>query len=129
MAIIPIGSGNGLARHLNIPLDIINAINCINKQQCIQMDTIAVNDKAILGIGGYGFDAVVAEKFDKHHRRGLKAYIYLVFREFFKFNPINVSIDLDGKVKTLIGISLYNCKFFTIRKWFHLIPKIRCHGR
>ena len=49
----------------------------------------------------YGFDAIIAEKFDKHHRRGLRGYIYLVIREFFKYNPINVSIDVDGKVRTL----------------------------
>ena len=65
------------------------------------MDTVLVNDKTFLGVGGYGFDAVIAKKFDTHTRRGLRGYIYLIAREFFKYNPINVSIDLDGKVKTL----------------------------
>lgn len=101
LAIIPIGSGNGLARHLHIPLNIKDAIECINKDQSIQMDTVKVNDKAFLGVGGYGFDAVIAKEFDTHHRRGLRGYIYVIIREFFKYNPINVSIDLDGKVKTL----------------------------
>ena len=101
LAILPIGSGNGLARHLNIPLDIKEAIECINKNQSIKMDTVLVNDKTFLGVGGYGFDAVIAKKFDTHTRRGLRGYAYLIIREFFKYNPINVSIDLDGKVKTL----------------------------
>lgn len=101
MAIIPAGSGNGLARHLNIPLDHKEAICCINENQSIAMDTVLVNDKSFLGVGGYGFDAVIAQKFDTYHRRGLRGYISLIIREFFKYNPINVSIDLDGKVKTL----------------------------
>lgn len=101
LAIIPVGSGNGLARHLHIPLQIPRAIQCINQNKTISMDTVKVNEKSFLGVGGVGFDAVVAEKFDKHGKRGFRAYIYLVLREFFKYNPINVSIDLDGKVKTL----------------------------
>ena len=101
LAILPAGSGNGLARHLNIPLNLKDAILCINKNQAIKMDTVLVNDKSFLGIGGYGFDAVIAKKFDTHHKRGLRGYAYLIIREFFRYNPINVSIDLDGKVKSL----------------------------
>jgi len=101
LAIIPIGSGNGLARHLNIPLNVKDAILCINEGRAIQMDTVKVNDKAFLGVGGYGFDAVVAKEFDKGPKRGLIGYIRTIIREFFKYNPLNVSIDVDGKVKTL----------------------------
>lgn len=101
LAILPIGSGNGLARHLHIPLNVKDAIECINRDLSIKMDTVLVNDKSFLGVGGYGFDAVIAKKFDTHTRRGLRGYVYLIIREFFKYNPINVSIDLDGKVKTL----------------------------
>lgn len=101
LAIIPAGSGNGLARHLKIPMNMKDAIKCINDSNAIKMDTVKVNDKSFLGVGGYGFDAVIAKKFDTHHKRGLRGYIYLIIKEFFKYNPINVSIDLDGKVKTL----------------------------
>lgn len=101
LAILPVGSGNGLARHLNIPLSIAEAIKNINKSKMIEMDTVKVNDKSFLGVGGYGFDAVVAKKFDTHTKRGLRGYVYLAIREFFKYNPINVSIDMDGSIKTL----------------------------
>ena len=101
MAIIPVGSGNGLARHLNIPLNVKDAILCINEGKYIQMDTVKVNNKAFIGIGGYGFDAVVAKEFDKGKRRGLFGYVLTVIRELFKYNPLNVSIDIDGQVKSL----------------------------
>ena len=76
LAILPTGSGNGLARHLKIPMDITEAIKCINDSNAIKMDTVLVNDKSFLGVGGYGFDAVIAKKFDTHTRRGLRGYMY-----------------------------------------------------
>ena len=101
LAIIPVGSGNGLARHLKIPLDVKDAIHCINDNEYIHMDTVKVNEKRFLGVGGYGFDAIVAKEFDTGSKRGLWGYILTIFREFFKYNPLNVSIDVDGKVKSL----------------------------
>jgi diacylglycerol kinase (ATP) len=96
LAIIPAGSGNGLARHLNIPLNLKKAIQCINANYSIQMDTVLVNDKPFLGTGGFGFDAWIARKFDEHHARGFATYIKLVCKEYFKYSPKNISIDTDG---------------------------------
>ena len=101
IAILPCGSGNGLARHLNIPMNIQKAIECINNDSSIRMDTVLVNDKPFLGIGGYGFDAIIAKKFDNYHKRGFWSYVKLVIREFAKYNPINVSVDLNGEIKTM----------------------------
>ena len=70
LAILPTGSGNGLARHLKIPLNLIEAIQSINEQNASVMDTVLVNDKPFLGVGGYGFDALIAKKFDEYHTRG-----------------------------------------------------------
>ena len=101
LAIIPIGSGNGLARHMHIPLTIKKAIYCINNQHEITMDTVLVNEQAFLGISGYGFDALVAKKFVGSSKRGFMSYLKIVLREFFKYNPINISVDANGQVKKL----------------------------
>jgi len=101
LAILPCGSGNGLARHMGIPVNIPKAIECINKEASIRMDTVLVNDKPFLGIGGYGFDAIVAKKFDSYHKRGFWSYVKLVLREFMRYNPINISVDLNGEIKTM----------------------------
>jgi len=123
LAIIPTGSGNGLARHLKIPIDIKEAILCINDNIAIKMDTVKVNNKSFLGVAGYGFDAVIAKKFDTHTKRGLRGYIYLIFREFFKYNPINVSIDIDGKVKTLPVVLLTVANSSQFGNGFTISPK------
>ena len=101
LAIIPLGSGNGLARHMKIPLKIKEAIECINSGNRIEMDTLKVNNKPILGFGGYGFDALIAKKFEGSSKRGFTSYIKLVLKEVFKYNPINVSIDANGQVRKL----------------------------
>lgn len=101
LAILPAGSGNGLARHLNIPLDIPKAIQCINENYSIKMDTVLVNDKPFLGIGGYGFDALIAKKFDEHHTRGFKSYIKLVCREYFNYVPKKISFDMNGVTRNV----------------------------
>jgi diacylglycerol kinase (ATP) len=99
LAILPIGSGNGLARHMRIPLNIPKAIQCINESHSIAMDTVLVNDKPVLGFTGFGVDAVIAKKFDEDKKRGFWTYVKHVFREFFKYNPINISIDTNGQIK------------------------------
>lgn len=101
LAIIPTGSGNGLARHLNISLNPEKAIQNINQMNVMKMDTVLVNDKPFLNAGGYGFDALIAKKFDEGKKRGFASYIKLVLREFFKYNPVNVSVDVNGQVKSM----------------------------
>jgi diacylglycerol kinase (ATP) len=104
LAILPAGSGNGLARHMGIPINLEKAIETINKSDFIQMDTVLVNDKPFLGIGGYGLDAVIAKKFDEYHKRGFWSYVKLVSREFWKYNPINISVDTNGEIKQMPAV-------------------------
>jgi len=101
LAVIPIGSGNGLARHMFIPRNIQKAIQTINRNHQITMDTVMVNDQPFLGVGGYGLDAVIAKKFDEDHKRGFWTYVKHVFKEFFRYNPMNISIDTNGQIKKL----------------------------
>ena len=96
LAILPVGSGNGLARHLKIPLKIEKAIQCINNQNQLVMDTVMVNETQFLGIGGYGFDALIADKFNKAGKRGLWNYTKLILREFYSFKPISIQIELPN---------------------------------
>ena len=100
LAIIPTGSGNGLARHLKIPLKIIQAIQNINFLHSIQMDTGLANDKPFLGVGGYGFDAFIAKRFDEYHIRGFWGYAQLVYEEYFSYNPPKMKIEfIDETIK------------------------------
>lgn len=97
LAIIPAGSGNGLARHLGIPMDFVAAIQTINNSKEDIMDTVLVNDKVFLNVGGYGFDAVIAKGFENHVRRGFWGYVKLVTKQCFSYKSTHFSIDINGE--------------------------------
>lgn len=97
LGIIPCGSGNGLARHAEIPLKLDAAIKRLNTSKPVLIDTGTVNEKVFLGTCGFGFDAHVAEKFDQYHKRGFFSYIKLVLREFKSYVAHEFSIETIGK--------------------------------
>jgi diacylglycerol kinase family enzyme len=98
LAIIPTGSGNGLARHLKVPLKTPDAIRNINAFHSICMDTGLANDKRFLGVGGYGFDAFIAKRFDEYHIRGFWGYTQLVYEEYFSYKPPKIKIVIEDEV-------------------------------
>lgn len=97
MAIIPSGSGNGLARHLKIPMDLEDAIKTMNRLQFQKIDTVDLNNETFVNIAGIGFDAHIAHEFAKFGKRGFSSYVKVVMRELPKFKRQKVSIFINGE--------------------------------
>ncbi|MDE5419822.1 diacylglycerol kinase family lipid kinase [Labilibaculum sp. DW002] len=95
MGIIPCGSGNGLARHLGIPMNTKRAIQCINKATINKIDTIRANDYRFINVAGIGFDALIAHEFAKMKSRGLASYAKAILKCFRIFS--NQSFVLKNK--------------------------------
>ncbi len=95
LGIIPGGSGNGLARHLNIPLIATRAINLLNKGVESRIDTATVNGRPFISIAGIGFDALVAKKFAKSPRRGFLTYFRIAANEFMTYKPKKYTLSFD----------------------------------
>jgi YegS/Rv2252/BmrU family lipid kinase len=90
LGIIPMGSGNGLARHLGIPLSFKKALDrAINGQQ-ITIDAGKWNDRPFFCTAGLGFDAYVASHFASRGKRGFLNYIYSSLVLLFKYKPISI---------------------------------------
>lgn len=106
LGIIPIGSGNALARHLKIPMSIQEAVRRINQFNIRRIDTAKINEKAFVSLAGIGFDAKVAEKFSRVKKRGLWNYIKITIREFFRSAEEEYTIFLDGKTHTFKALML-----------------------
>jgi YegS/Rv2252/BmrU family lipid kinase len=96
MGIIPSGSGNGFARSLNIPLDTVKAIECLNMPFIKTIDSGKINDKYFFGICGVGFDALVGAKFQDFGKRGPLPYFYIGVKEYFKYNYESYEIEENG---------------------------------
>lgn len=100
MGIIPAGSGNGLARHLGIPLDVDRAVRVIERNNIIAADYGTANGKPFFCTFGVGFDAKVSERCAREHRRGLAMYLKNVVDEYFKFEPEQYVIQVNGQMIT-----------------------------
>ncbi len=96
LAIIPFGSGNGLAHHLKLPLNIEKAIKeVINNGFVTKIDTATINDRPFISIAGIGFDALVADSFSKDPNRGLKTYLKIITEEYPFFEPEQYKMSFD----------------------------------
>ena len=97
LGIIPTGSGNGMARHLKIPIDFVKAVSVFNDSQFETIDTLNVNGRFCIGTFGIGFDAHIAHLFASAGTRGYSTYVKLVLAEFSKYKPIYFKIFADKK--------------------------------
>lgn len=98
LGIVPMGSGNGLAGHLNIPLQTISAIACINHYQTRLIDTVQINNQNFLNIAGIGFDAKVSLEFSNYGRRGLLSYLKIVLMHLPQYKPKEYLMMIDGRM-------------------------------
>lgn len=98
--IIPCGSGNGLARHLGIPVDIRAALEIIAEGRTELCDHGVVNGLNFFCTFGMGFDATVSHKFAESKHRGKLTYISNTFREYISYKPDEYVITANGRVIT-----------------------------
>ena len=97
LGIIPSGSGNGFARHAHIPLKTEDALKVIADFFTIDVDTMYINNKVSVNVSGVGFDAMVADKFQRLTKRGLSSYAKIIIAELPKYKAQTYSITIDGK--------------------------------
>ena len=91
LGIIPNGSGNGFARHLDISTRMNRALEMLNNSESIHVDYCTVNDKPFFATFGVGFDAQVAQDFTSSSR-GLKGYVGSVVKDFFQYQKERYSL-------------------------------------
>ena len=100
LGVIPLGSGNGLARTLGIPQDVNAALDIICAGNMLRTDRGMVNGRPFYCTFGVGFDAAVSEKFAAEKRRGRVTYVRNVIREFLHYSPECYTISFNGKIFT-----------------------------
>lgn len=100
LGIIPNGSGNGLARELNIPLNTDSAIETLLNHSVVTIDSCRVNDRPFLCTCGIGFDGSVSEEFSESSIRGPIVYIKDSVQTFFSHTPATYHLKIDDKAIT-----------------------------
>ena len=96
LGIIPLGSGNGLARHLNIPMRTKKALELIKSANSIKIDYGKINDQKFFCTTGVGFDAHIGHVFSKIEGRGFPNYVKATVSEFRNYKPQRYEISMNG---------------------------------
>ena len=110
LGIVPMGSGNGLARHLGISMNATEAVARVfgpNKQL---IDSALINNIPFFCTAGMGFDAYVAAQFAKQSRRGFATYIQTSLVSFWKYHPQNYRFN--NQTKQLFTLTFANASQF-----------------
>lgn len=100
LGIIPAGSGNGLARHIGIPVDPRLSLRVIEEWHVVDCDYGSVNGHPFFCTFGVGFDAAVSHRFARQHRRGKLSYIKSAISEYVSYHPQTYTISANGHVIT-----------------------------
>ena len=95
LGIIPSGSGNGLARHLQIPMDALKALEIINIGNIDVIDYGKINDIPFFCTCGVGFDAFVSLKFSQAGKRGPLTYLEKTLLESLKYQPETYELETE----------------------------------
>lgn len=96
LGIIPMGSGNGFARHLNIPIKPQKALEMINHSEPISVDYGLANGRLFVSTCGTGFDAMIADHFAGSNKRGFTTYLQNIIHDAFSYRPQNYRLVGDG---------------------------------
>lgn len=110
LGILPLGSGNGLARFLRISKNLRYALSLINNFNVDDIDTAEFNTKCFFNLAGMGFDAHLSAVFSKDKKRGLSGYVKLGFKEVFNYKAQTYLLNIDGVAYTrkAFAISIAN---------------------
>lgn len=100
LGIIPLGSGNGFARHLNVPIRLNEIPENLPAAKISRLDVGFFEEQPFLAVSSIGFSAYVAHLFSQFGSRGPIPYFLLAIRSFFKYQPLAYSLEYDGELLT-----------------------------
>jgi diacylglycerol kinase (ATP) len=93
LGILPGGSGNGLARNLNIPLSWRRALDTLIHGQDVFIDAGKINDIYFFNVAGIGLDGLISKKFNLESKtRGILPYFYFALKGIIEMPSFGVRV-------------------------------------
>lgn len=115
IGILPLGSGNGLARHLGLPLTLDDSLKRVFTGKVITIDSGQLNEIPFFCTAGMGFDAFVGNLFSQQKQRGLSTYIRVSYQAFWDYRP--QSLKLNGTDLDVFSLTFANAGQFGNNAW------------
>lgn len=97
LGVIPMGRGNGFARHLGYSMRLRNALRQLLSGVVDKVDIMEVNGRYSFNVSGIGFDALVAHVASKTNVKGVFSYIWAAITQFFKYRSHSYKLTIDGR--------------------------------
>ena len=125
LALIPSGSGNGLARTLGISLDAARALTDACRATPRPIDAGRCDGEWFFSVAGVGFDAHVAAGFDRRgqHRRGFSTYVRVAAGELLRYQPRRYRVDGQTLSRPALLVTVANAAQFGNGAW--IAPEAR----
>lgn len=101
LGIIPVGSGNGLASHLNIPRDFKKSLEIIKNGKKILIDAGKINGHYFFSNAGIGIDAMIIKKYEHFSSRKLYSYIKAAILSSFEYRTQPAVISFEDSIINL----------------------------
>ncbi|MDE7401789.1 MAG: diacylglycerol kinase family lipid kinase [Muribaculaceae bacterium] len=127
LGILPLGSGNGLARHLLGNIDIDHALDIIAADHIEPADYGTANGRPFLCTFGMGFDAIVSKKFAELPTRGLATYIRSAIEEYMRFTPLRYEITSGGETVEVKAFLIAVCNASQYGNNAFIAPRASVH--
>lgn len=100
-ALVPMGSGNGLARHLGLPMDFDEALKAAVTLEARPIDTGLADGRPFFNVMGIGFDAEVGRRFNLEKTRGLRSYVAVGWGAFQSYRSLECEVEAQGVKRTI----------------------------
>jgi len=97
VGVIPSGSGNGFARHFEIPLGLEKAVEVLSAAKSRKIDVGYVNNIPFFITCSMAWDASIVRSFEKSPVRGILPYIFAGINEFLLYDVQPMQVEIDGK--------------------------------
>lgn len=122
LGVLPLGTGNALARDLAIPLDLAEACDVIVKGETREIDLGVIGDKYFLNVATIGLSSQIANQLDPRAKKlfGRAAYLAALIRALVIVRPFEAVLKLDEEehrfrsLQVVIGNGRYHAGPFLL---------------
>ena len=99
LGVIPTGSGNGFARHFQIPLNPEEAVAALAHAPVVPIDVGVCNDRPFFVTCSLAWDGALVEAFNRSPVRGILPYVFAGAYGLLEYKPQTFFVTVDDGVE------------------------------
>ena len=97
LGVIPLGSGNGLARHFSQSMNPVNAVRELANSAIVGMDVGYINGHPFLVSASIAWESDMVDLYNRFPVRGVGSYVMAGIGTFFTYRASETTISIPGE--------------------------------